>query len=100
MTHHQLLQVDQKLSEIPFVLLDLETTGLTPEQGDRICEIALLRVERGVEVLRYEQLVNPGRALTPGAYAVNQIEPSMLEGAPSFPELLPTLLPMLEGAVL
>lgn len=35
------------LGNIPFVVLDVETTGLDPRRGHRICEIALLRYQGG-----------------------------------------------------
>ncbi|HYN53072.1 MAG TPA: exonuclease domain-containing protein, partial [Methylotenera sp.] len=38
--------------------LDLETTGATPFK-DRITEIALVRFDNGVEVARWQTLVNP-----------------------------------------
>ncbi|GIV97024.1 MAG: hypothetical protein KatS3mg057_1681 [Herpetosiphonaceae bacterium] len=61
--------LDSELSKVPFVLLDLETTGLAPDEGDRICEIALLRIEEGREIARFEQLINPRRRIDPDAYA-------------------------------
>ena len=41
-----------------YVLLDLETTGATPTQ-DRITEIGLIRYENGIEVGRWNTLINP-----------------------------------------
>lgn len=92
--------LDSELSKVPFVLLDLETTGLAPDEGDRICEIALLRIEEGREIARFEQLINPRRRIDPDAYAVNQIEDALLEHAPVFSQVLPVLLPLLHGAVI
>ena len=41
-----------------YTLLDLETTGSTPLR-DRITEIGLIRFENGIEVLRWQVLLNP-----------------------------------------
>ena len=42
------------------VVLDFETTGLSPRGGDRITEVAALRVRDGRVVERYVTLVNAG----------------------------------------
>ena len=38
------------VEELSFTFVDVETTGLHAAMGDRVCEIALLRVEREREV--------------------------------------------------
>ena len=40
------------------VVLDFETTGLQIELGDRVTEVAALRLERGQIVERFQTLVN------------------------------------------
>jgi DNA polymerase III subunit epsilon len=40
------------------VILDFETTGLSPEQGDRITEVGLVRIEDGRIADRYQSLAN------------------------------------------
>ena len=42
------------------VVLDFETTGLSPEYGDRAIEIGAVLVEHGVIVDRFQKLMNPG----------------------------------------
>jgi len=44
----------------PLVMLDFETTGLSPEMGDRITEVAALRIVGGEVTERYVSLVNCG----------------------------------------
>jgi DNA polymerase III epsilon subunit family exonuclease len=91
---------DIPLGEVTFTVLDVETTGLTPHFGDRICEIALLRCRGGREVGRFQSLVDPGRPISPGARAVNGISDEELAGAPTFPEISPTVLDFLEDSVI
>ncbi len=88
------------ISQVPFVLLDVESTGLEARAGDRICEIALLRWQGGEVVKRFETLIDPGRPISAGAYAVNGIEDLSLMGAPSFADVAPRLLDELDGGVL
>ncbi|MFO0909545.1 MAG: exonuclease domain-containing protein [Isosphaeraceae bacterium] len=75
-----------------FVALDLETTGLLPE-SDRIVEIGAIRFdEHGQELARFEQLVNPGRRMSPGAQAVHGISDADLANAPPVESVLPAFL--------
>ncbi len=91
---------DRELSEISFALFDVETTGLSPAYGHRVCEVACLRVRDGLEVGRFESLVDPGRRISAGAFYVNHITPEMLAGAPTFRTIAPPLLALMEDAVL
>jgi DNA polymerase III subunit epsilon len=90
----------QPLAETAFALFDVETTGLSPAYGDRVCEVACLVVQDGIEVGRFESLVDPGRPISPGAFRVNRITPQMLAGAPPFEAVAAALLDLMEGAVL
>ena len=79
--------------------LDLETTGATMVK-DRITEIALVRFEGGVEVARWQTLVNPEQPIPPFIQQLTGIDDKMVENAPTFAEVADTLLEYLEGAVL
>lgn len=94
----QLLQLP--LSNVPFVLLDVESTGLEPQQGDRLCEIALVHWRGGTQQRAYETLINPGRPISADAFAVNNIPADWLARAPTFEAICDTLLAHLDGAVL
>jgi DNA polymerase-3 subunit epsilon len=91
---------DQPLDSITFAVFDVETTGLSPTYGHRICEVACLRVRDGVELARFESLVDPERSITAGAFRVNQITPEILAGAPTFDLIADPLLALMEGTVL
>ncbi|MBM3223227.1 MAG: WYL domain-containing protein [Candidatus Tectomicrobia bacterium] len=88
------------LDELAFTFVDVETTGLDPTTGDRVCEIALLRVHGRTEVARFESLVHPQRPMPSGALAVHGITDAMLADAPSFATLLPEIYALLQDAVL
>lgn len=85
------------LYQVPYTVIDVETTGLYPALGDAICEIALISVREGQVVEEYERLVDPGRPISPEAYAVNRITADMLVGAPPFSEIITEVLSRLEG---
>tara|TARA_R110002073_G_scaffold332123_1_gene517612 strand:- start:356 stop:688 length:333 start_codon:yes stop_codon:yes gene_type:complete len=82
-----------------YVLLDLETTGATPTQ-DRICEIGLIRYENGIEVGRWNTLINPEISILPFIQRLTGITQDMLANAPTFYEIYDTLLGWLDDAVL
>lgn len=88
------------LSDVPFTLFDVESTGLEPQRGDRLCEVALVRWQGGVQRFAYETLINPERAISPDAFAVNNIPADLLARAPTFAEMSDTLLAHLDGTVL
>lgn len=97
---NDLFDLDHPLDDIPFAVFDVETTGLSPAYGHRVCEVACVRLRAGTEAGRMESLVDPGRAISPGAYRVNRIEPEMLAGAPAFEAIADELLVLMKDAVL
>jgi DNA polymerase III epsilon subunit family exonuclease len=91
---------DQPLSDTRFAIFDVETTGLSPAYGHRVCEVACLCVQDGIEMDRFESLVDPGRSISAGAARVNRITPEMLVGAPIFEAVAGRLLATMGDAVL
>lgn len=72
-----------RLSASDYVVVDLETTGFSPQRGDRIVELAALRCRPGAGVIdRLVTLVDPGRAVDGGN--VHRIADADLRGAPTF----------------
>jgi DNA polymerase III epsilon subunit family exonuclease len=95
-----LLVHDELIHTVPLAVVDVETTGLWAETGDRVCEIAVGRVEAGAGIEIHDWLVNPGRPIHPEAAAVNGIRDADVAGAEPFARLIPQLEPLFDGAVL
>jgi DNA polymerase-3 subunit epsilon len=74
------------------VVLDFETTGLRPDQDDRITEVAALRLRDGVIVERYQSLVNCQRRLSTSIRSFTGINQQMIDTAPSSAQVLSELL--------
>ncbi len=72
-----------KLLDMEYVVFDVETTGLSPLDGDRIIELAAARVRAGVVVDRYDTFVDPRRPLNLEAQKLNKITDAMIKGAPT-----------------
>ncbi len=87
------------LSDVTFVVVDLETTGGTPADC-AITEIGAVKV-RGGEVLgEFQTLVDPGGPVPPFIQVLTGITTTMLIGAPPIEEVLPSFLEFSRGAVL
>jgi DNA polymerase III epsilon subunit family exonuclease len=68
-----------------FVVFDLETTAMKPENG-YIVDIAALKVRNGEVVDRFESLVNPGRSIV--GHQIHGISDEDVAGAPTAAEVL------------
>jgi DNA polymerase III subunit epsilon len=80
--------------------LDVETTGLSPWFGDRICEIAILRCEGDAILDTFDTLVNPERPISPGAARVNGLTELDLADAPLFAAIASQVKLWLEDAII
>ena len=87
------------LHDEPYVVVDVETTGSRPNGGDRVTEIAVVRVHRGVATPVFDTLVNPERAIPPAIVALTNITWEMVKDAPRFADVCDQLLGVLEGNV-
>lgn len=86
--------------ERPIVMIDFETTGLSPAVGDRITEVAALRIVGGVVTERYVTLVNCGVRIPSFVTALTGISQGMLNSAPPVARVLPQLLDFIGDDVL
>ena len=64
------------------IVLDFETTGLSPDQGDRAIEIGAVRIEGGRITDRFQQLMNPERHVSAFIEDYTGITNAMLRDAP------------------
>ena len=90
----------QHIDDTDFVILDVETTGLSPDSGDRVCEVAAVKIRGGAVVQSFGTLINPCRPISSGAYQVNRISPAMVAGAPKFNEIAQEFQEMLRDSVI
>jgi len=77
------------LSEATFVVVDLETTGGGPRNGDSIIEIGAVKIRGGTVVGTFDRLVDPGRPLPGFITRLTGITDAMLAGAAGIGEVLP-----------
>ena len=83
------------------IILDTETTGLDPEAGHRIVEIAALEVIDGVATGKmFHSYVNPERDMPDEAYRIHQLSQGFLEQHPRFAVIADEFLDFIAGATL
>lgn len=82
-----------------YAIIDVETTGFSPERGDRVIELAVARVDSSGHVEdEFATLINPEGRDT-GPVFVHGIKNEAVANAPTFTEAAPELLARLDGTV-
>jgi len=76
----------------PIVMLDFETTGLSPAAGARITEVAALKIQDGRIVDRYVSLVNCHVHVPAFITSLTGITQQMVDSAPCVSQVVPELL--------
>jgi len=87
----------REASRAGFAVIDVETTGFSPED-ERVVEVGVVILEPdGAEVGAFCTLLDPG--CDPGPTHVHGISAAMLMGAPTFDSIQPFLADQLSGRV-
>lgn len=83
------------------IILDTETTGLDPNQGHRIIEIAAVEmVSRRLTGNHLHRYINPERDIDAGAMQVHGITPEFLQDKPVFSDVARDFIDFIQGAEL
>jgi DNA polymerase-3 subunit epsilon len=93
---------DTLLSALTYVVFDTETTGLLPDKGDKIVQIAAARIVNGriVRTEIFDSLVNPGRPIPAASTLVHGITDEMVANAETIGEVGRAFHDFAQGAVL
>jgi len=83
------------------IVLDTETTGLNPNQGHRLVEVAAIELcDRKVSDRSFHRYLNPEREIDEGAASVHGLTLDRLQDEPKFIEIAPAFLEFISGAEL
>jgi DNA polymerase-3 subunit epsilon len=95
------LSLKQRVKNLRFVVLDLETTGLSLTR-DHVVSMAAYRVVEGRILLgdTFNALVNPDRTIPPSAVRIHGIVPSIVARAPLLEEVFDQFLDYLGTDIL
>lgn len=93
-----LAEAGRPLSEVTFVVVDLETTGASPAACE-ITEVGAVKLRGGECLGRFQTLVNPGVAIPPEITYLTGITDSMVGPAPGIEPVLASFEEFLGDAV-
>jgi DNA polymerase III subunit epsilon len=90
------------IGDIQFTVFDTETTGLDPRSGDRMVELAGVRIVGGEirEEESFHSLINPQRPVSPGAARIHGISENDLQDAPTAEQVLPSFIDFVGDSLL
>ena len=79
------------------IVLDFETTGLSPNQGERAIEIGAVKLVDGMVVDTFQQLMYPGKRINYFIENYTGITNSMLKNAPPCGEVMAEFSDFIDG---
>jgi len=84
------------------IMLDTETTGLSPMNGDRIVEIGAVEVlHRTIRPdTKFHHFINPERHIPEEVVRIHGIDDAKVKDAPKFADVAAEFLELIEGATL
>lgn len=96
-----MLSTNQRLQDKIYVIVDVETTGLYPESGDEIVELAAEKFVRGEVAETFHALLRPTRPVPNEVVAIHGLTDEYLrEHGQHHHEIFPRFASFIQGAVL
>ena len=81
------------------IVIDTETTGLDPRNGDRIVEIAAVELVNHLPTGRvFHHYLNPEREMSEDAFAIHGLATGFLADKPRFAEIAQSFIEFIDGA--
>jgi len=80
------------------IILDFETTGLSPDNGDRAIEIGAIKLENGEVTDQFQALMNPGRRISGFIEEYTGITNAMLANAAPCKEVMENFAEFITGS--
>lgn len=83
------------------VVLDTETTGLNPRNGDRLIEIGCIELYNHIPTGKfYHQYINPKRDIPKEAFQVHGLSEEFLKDKPTIEQIIPEFLKFIKDDTL
>jgi DNA polymerase-3 subunit epsilon len=80
------------------IILDFETTGLSPDMGDRAIEIGAVKIKNGEVTERFQELMNPGKRVSGFIEDYTGISNAMLAKADSCKDVMGRFADFIAGS--
>ena len=97
-TSNELLSTS--LKEVEFSVIDFETTGLYPYNGDRIIEVGIVRATHDKIISTFESFINPEILIPENVTKINKITNKMVKSAPLISEKIDEILDFMKNSVI
>jgi len=94
-----IMSYDEKYYNKDFVVLDIETTGLSPF-SDEICELAMVKLKNFLPVDSYHTLVKPSKPIPLSVSKIHGITDEMVQNAPTIEQVLPQVVNFISNTTL
>ncbi len=84
------------------IMLDTETTGLSPHNGDKMVEIGAVEVcQRDMSQTKtFHKFINPGRSIPAEVVRIHGIDDARVKDEPSFKDIAQEFLDFIKGGTL
>ena len=83
-----------------FVVVDIETTGLSYLGGDKITEIGAVKIIDGKIVDKFQTLINPEKKISEEITALTGIDDEMVKDMPTIDKVIPDFFKYADGSVI
>ncbi len=93
------INTDEKLDDLTYCVLDIETTGLSA-QTDKITEFGIMKIKNGEVIDTFECFVNPEKPIPPKVVEVTHITDDMVKDAEPIDKVMPKVIEFCEGSVI
>lgn len=82
-------------------VIDTETTGLEPEKGDRIIEIACIRIKNDkIDNNFFHTYLNVNKKISKKAYTIHRIKKKFLKDKPKFEDIFEKLDKFIKNSII
>jgi len=82
------------------IMLDTETTGLSPQNGDRMVEIGAIEVShRELTGRTFHHYINPQRAIPQEVVRIHGIDDDKVRDKPIFADIADEFLEFVQGGI-
>ena len=83
------------------IVLDTETTGLSPDDGDRIVEIGCVELHNHLPTgEEFHTYINPNMSMPDGAFKIHGLSDEFLQDKPNIGDVLDSFLDFLDNSTL
>lgn len=87
------------IRDLEFTVLDFETTGLYPFNGDRIVEFGMVRANSARILKTFTSLINPRRPIPEAVTKINHITDEMVKDSPLIEAKIDQLVDFMKNSV-